>query len=93
MNADADYFNYPGVMLEDDQELVTYLEDFFVFFGIFAGEPQEAAWLVTADAGMTAGTTVNFTASVSTLSCEESGTECPDGPPITFSLTLGESLP
>ena len=93
MDSDADYFNYPGVVLEDDQALVTYEDDFFVFYGIFAGEPLEALWLVTADASLATGTTVNFTASTSTLSCEDSGEECPEGTPLSFSLTLGESLP
>jgi len=93
LNSHEDFTNYPGAVLEDDQDLVTYAPAQFDFFAIFADQPMDASWQVTADASMSAGAVVQFTSYASTLSCGQGNGLCPPYQPITFSLTLGEPLP
>ncbi len=86
-----DYMAYPGVRLEADQSWATVESPDFSFFGLFAGQSNEAFFTVHAAAEAPVGATVTLTTTVFALNCETSGLgDCPYAVPATLTISLAE---
>ena len=86
------FSDYPGAHLETETAGVSVSSGDQQLYGILPDQPVDLEWTVEADAELEAGTVAKFTASVTSLGCEERREGCPPPAPYAFEFVLDEPI-